>query len=159
MEIVLLLLAVTCILIGLLGTVLPILPGSPFSWLGLLLLHFSNYATFSTTFLVVTGIITLAITVFDYFIPSWYVQKKGGSKAGGRGALIGTFVGLLLGPIGIIIGPVVGAFLAELLFEKKEVNVALAISLQVLIGFLLSTGIKLIWGLLILWWGIKGIFF
>ncbi|MFA5574151.1 MAG: DUF456 domain-containing protein [Brumimicrobium sp.] len=159
MEIVLIVLAGICVIAGVLGSFLPILPGPPIGWLGLLLLHFTEKVQFSLTFLIVTALVTIFLTIFDYVLPSKMVKRKGGSKIGERGALIGAIVGMFFGPIGIIVGPFAGAMLGELIDKKGDFNNSMKIAFQSFIGFILSTGLKLIWGLLILFWYIKELVF
>ena len=89
MEIFFISLALVCGALGLLGAVLPALPGPPLSFLGLLALLLCDTAELSTTFLVVSGIIMLVITVVDYFLPVWFTQLSGGSKESVRGSLVG----------------------------------------------------------------------
>lgn len=157
MDILLLILGALAVLTGIVGSVLPLLPGPPIAWAGLLLLHFSGYAQFSTRMLVITAAITLIIAVLDYFLPILATKKYGGTKAGERGATVGTIAGIFFGPPGLILGPFVGAFLGEMIVAPKEINRALKVALGSFIGFLLSTGIKLIWCLLIAWWFIKAV--
>ncbi|WP_373921455.1 DUF456 family protein [Prolixibacter sp. SD074] len=58
-------------LVGLIGCILPALPGPTLSYLGLVVLSFSDRVTFSTKFFVVWGVIALIVTVLDYLIPIW----------------------------------------------------------------------------------------
>lgn len=158
MEIALLVLAIILLITGILGSFLPVLPGPPLSWAGLLLLHFTKGAEFSTAFLLITGLITLVLTVVDYVLPSWAVKKRGGTKLGERGALIGALVGVLLGPLGIILGPFVGAFIGEYIANQGDHGHALRIAFSSFVGFLLSTGVKLVWCLLLAYWFLKEAF-
>lgn len=66
MEIALAVLSGLLLFIGLLGAILPVLPGPIISWVGILILHFTDYAEYTTTFLVVSALIVIAITVLDY---------------------------------------------------------------------------------------------
>ena len=89
-------------IVGLVGCVLPIIPGPPLSFIGLLLLHFSKYAEYSFEFLLMFGLIAVIVTVLDYIVPIWGTKKFGGSKAGMWGAAIGLVLGLIfLPPLGI----------------------------------------------------------
>jgi len=115
MDLILVIISALFIVVGLFGSVLPILPGPPFSWLGLLILHLTKAVQMSTTLLVVTGVIAIIIFILDYMIPAMGAKKFGGSKSG----MIGTTIGLLVGlispvPGGIIIGPFLGAFIGEM---------------------------------------------
>lgn len=157
MDIALVILGAIAILVGIAGSILPLLPGPPIAWAGLLLLHFSSYAHFSTRMLIITATITVVIAILDYLAPAWSTRRFGGTKAGQRGAMIGTIAGIFTGPWGIILGPLVGAFLGEIITQPKAHRRALKAALGSFIGFLLSTGIKLIWCVLIAWWFIKAL--
>ncbi len=157
MDIALLIIGALFVLVGIIGSILPLLPGPPIAWVGLLLLDFSNYADFSTQMLVITAIATVIIAVLDYLLPIFTTKKFGGTKAAQRGATIGTIIGIFLGPLGIIIGPFVGALLGELTAHPKDTQTALKVALASFVGFLLSTGIKLIWCMVLAWWFIKAV--
>lgn len=130
-------------LTGIAGCILPVIPGPPLSWAGLLLLHWTRFAQFSATFLLVMACLAIAVTVLDYVIPVWGTKKFGGSKAGMWGATIGIFAGIFFfPPVGIIIGPFIGAVLGEII-AGKESGSALKAGLGSFVGFLLSTGLKL----------------
>ncbi len=132
-------------LIGIIGSVLPVLPGVPISWLGLLTLYFAPSLPFDTVFLTVTGIIALIIYILDYVIPAVGTKKFGGSKAGIWGTTIGLIVGIFtLGPFGILIGPFAGALIGELVVNKTEGPQAMKAATGSFIGFLGSTFIKFI---------------
>lgn len=145
MEIALAILSGLFVLVGLLGAILPILPGPIISWVGILILHFTEYAEYSTTFLVVTALIVIVITVLDYFIPIWGTKKFGGTKAGVTGSTLGLVVGLFFPPWGLIIGPFLGALIGEIVANRKEFKKALKSAAGSFLGFLLGTGIKLIY--------------
>lgn len=132
------------IIVGLLGALLPILPGPPLSFIGLLLLHFTRWADFSTQFLVIMGLLALLVTAVDYVVPMWGTKKFGGSKAGIRGSTIGLVIGVFFfPPIGIIVGPFLGALIAELMINSDDFNKALKSGIGSLVGFLMGTGLKL----------------
>ncbi|NEN22889.1 DUF456 domain-containing protein [Cryomorpha ignava] len=158
MDITLAILSGLLILIGIIGSVLPVLPGTPLCWLGLLVLHFSKYANYTTTFLVVMASVMIVVSVLDYLIPVWGTKRFGGSKAGVMGSTIGLIVGLFFGPVGIILGPFIGAFLGEMLVNKTEFKGAMKSATGSFIGFLLSTGLKLIYGGFTAFYFFKAIF-
>ncbi len=115
METLLLVLAFIALLAGLAGAVLPI-PGPPLSFLGLLLLQWSGYATLSGPVLWSLGIATAVIAVLDYYIPIYGTKKFGGSRYGSIGTVAGMLTGLFIFPgIGLFLGAFLGAFLGELL--------------------------------------------
>lgn len=120
LEILLITLGIILMLVGLLGCVLPVIPGPPISWVGILMLHLTERVQFSTEFLVIWLVVAILITVVDNIIPVLGTKKMGGTKWGVRGSAIGLIIGLFFGPIGIFIGPFLGALLGEILyFETK----------------------------------------
>ena len=143
MDIFLILLAGLFLLVGLLGSVLPILPGTPLSYVGIFLLHLTERVQFSSQFLVFWAIVVVAVQLFDYFVPIWGTKKFGGSKWGVWGSIIGMTIGLFFGPIGIILGPFVGALIGELLAGKTSKEAIIA-GFGSFVGFLFGTIINLV---------------
>ena len=131
-------------LVGLAGCILPILPGPPISFVGLLLLQFSRFADYSLNFMLLMGFIALLVSIVDYVVPVWGTKKMGGSKAGIWGAAIGMFIGIFFfPPIGLIVGPLVGAILAESI-KGEDFQKSFRAGMGSLLGFILGIGIKLI---------------
>jgi len=144
MDIVLIIIAALFLILGILGSFLPVLPGPITSWIGLLIVHFTDAIPMNTTFLVVTFIIAALIWVLDYIIPAIGTKRFGGTKYGMIGSTIGLVIGLLAPiPGGIIIGPFVGALIGELI-NKSDSNTALKAAFGSFIGFLTSTFLKFI---------------
>lgn len=144
LDIALLIIGFILMLVGILGSFLPVLPGPPISWLGLLLLYLTKAVPDNWWFLGVTLVIALAVTVADYVIPAAGTKKFGGTKAGMWGSIIGLFVAIVfpvLGPFGIIIWPFVGALVGELA-NKSEKDKALKAAFGSFIGFLTGTFLK-----------------
>jgi len=130
--------------VGILGCLMPVLPGPPISYIGLLLLQMTSRHPFSTKFLIIYGILTVFVFVIDYIIPVYGAKKLQGTKYGIWGSAIGLIIGILFfSPFGIIIGPVLGAFLGEL-FTGKDVARATKSAFGSLIGFLAGITIKLV---------------
>ncbi len=149
MSIVIIILAVLAGIIGIAGSVIPGLPGPPISWLGLLILHIWGNGTnaagdpMSTKFLLIWLVITVIVCVIDYVVPAYFTRITGGSKAAGRGAIIGLIIGMFVPPVGIILGTLAGAFLAEYLVSRKSGWQSTKSAVGALLGFLFGTGIKL----------------
>jgi uncharacterized protein YqgC (DUF456 family) len=142
-------------LTGILGCVLPMLPGPPINYLALLLLHFSASHQFPTRFLVVWAVISAVVILLDYLIPVWGTKKFGGSKQGVWGSVIGLVSGLFIfPPFGIIIGPFAGAVIGELI-AGKETRAAFKSGFGSFIGFLAGTFIKLIASGFMTWYFFK----
>ena len=131
--------------VGLLGCVVPVLPGPPLSWAGLLVLYiWGPDGVFTTSFLLVWLAVTVLVTVLDYVVPSYFTRASGGSKAAGRGSLAGLFVGLLFfPPLGMILGSFLGALLAEMFVEGKNLEKSIKPALGSFAGFLCGTFMKL----------------
>lgn len=157
MDILLLILGIICLLVGIVGSILPVLPGPSAAWFSLMLLHWTDYADFSSRFLIITAVLSMITIGLDYVIPGWGSRRFGGSKMGEKGALIGTFAGLLMGPLGIILGPFVGAFIGEMLHDRRNVSRALRAAWGSFVGFLAGTGIKLVLCLFFAWYFVMAV--
>lgn len=145
MDVLLLLLGVFFIVLGIIGSFIPILPGPITSWIGLLLLHLTNAIPYNWTFILTTFTIAIFVYILDYIIPAIGTKKFGGSRYGIIGTTVGLIFGLIfLGPFGIIVGPFIGAFIGELIHDNENSNRALKAAFGSLIGFLFSTGLKFI---------------
>jgi len=128
---------------GIAGSILPVIPGTPLSWIGLIILYLSPSIEFDWWFIGITGVVAIAIYILDYIIPAIGTKKFGGSKAGAWGTMIGLIIGILAPiPLGILIGPFVGALLGELLFNQTEGPKAFKAAIGSFFGFLASTFIK-----------------
>lgn len=157
MDYFLLAIAIILIIVGLLGCVLPIIPGPPLSFLGILILHFTKFADYSTNFLLILAAIAILVTALDYIVPIWGTKKFGGTKAGMWGAAIGMVIGMIfLGPFGLIFGPLVGAIVGESLKGANSKN-AFRAGMGAFIGFLTGVGLKLAASIYITWHFVKGL--
>ena len=143
MDILLIILGLVCIFVGLVGCFLPIIPGPPISFLGLLLVHWTERAELESNTLWLWAGVTVAVTALDYVIPIWGTKKFGGTKRGMWGSTIGLVIGLFFAPFGIIIGPFVGAFLGEM-SASPDTNKALKSAFGAFLGFVAGTLLKLI---------------
>lgn len=129
--------------VGIIGSVLPALPGPPLNYIALLILHFSGRHEFTDRFLISWLIITLAVLALDYLIPIYGARMSGGTKKGIWGATIGLVAGIFLfPPFGMIIGPFIGAVIGEML-AGKDLNLAIRAGTGTFIGFIAGTVVKL----------------
>jgi len=144
MDIFLIIISLLFMILGIAGSFLPVLPGPLTSWVGLLILHFTDAVPMNRTFLIITFCIAMAIWILDYIIPVMGTKRFGGSKAGIIGTSIGLIVGLIAPiPGGIIIGPFCGALIGELL-NKSDFKKAMKAAIGSFLCFLASTFIKFI---------------
>jgi len=141
-DYILLILGIFLMVLGIIGCLVPVLPGPPFSFIGLILLHLSRFGQFSNNALIALGAIAVVITILDYIVPVWGTKRFGGSKYGARGATVGLIVGLFLGPLGMVLGPLIGAFIGEMIF-KDDIQYALKAGFGSLLGFMTGIGLKL----------------
>jgi uncharacterized protein YqgC (DUF456 family) len=145
LDVILLILGFIFLIIGILGAILPVLPGPPLSWIGLLMIYLTSIVPINYTLLGITLFIALLITILDYIIPAWGTKKFGGSKFGVYGTTLGLIIGLFIPiPFGIIIGAFFGAFIGELYNERRNTQKAIKASFGSVIGFFLSTGLKIL---------------
>jgi uncharacterized protein YqgC (DUF456 family) len=162
MDITLAVLGAALVVVGFIGSVLPIIPGPPISWAGLLLLKWTDFvddhgAAYENALWILLFFVIL-VTILDYVVPIMGTKKYGGSKRGVWGATIGVVVGLFFGPLGIIIGPFLGAYIGEITTGKKD-REALRAAWGSFMGFLLGVGLKLMVCGTILFFFIRYLFF
>ena len=138
----LIVLAIVLTLIGIVGSIVPALPGPPLSWGSLLMAHFACPEYITWTLLWVMLALTILAQVLDYIAPIWMAKVGGGSKAAITGSTVGLILGFFWMPMGWILGPVVGAFVGEMM-SSHQLEQALRMALLSFLSFLLSTGFKL----------------
>ena len=141
--------------VGIIGSLLPALPGPPISWVGILLLYFCPGMETNYWLLGITLLIAVVIGILDYVIPAKGTKYFGGSKYGIWGTNIGLVVGIFAPiPFGFLIGPFVGALVGELIYNSQEKGRAFKAATGSFIGFLAGTFMKVLVSLLFL-----GLFF
>lgn len=139
MDLLLLTLGFICMIVGIFGSFLPVLPGLSSCWVGLLLLYLTTAIKINYWVLGITFVIMIVITILDYVIPAQGTKRFGGSSYGVWGTNIGLIIGIIAPiPFGVIIGPFVGALAGELLFDTKDHRRALKAATGSLLGFLAS---------------------
>lgn len=150
MEVLLIILSVLLISGGIIFSILPPFPGPLLTYLALVCTHnISNGTEFSTTSFVVWGIIGAIIIVADFIFPVAATKKFGGTKAGVIGGMIGTVLGVVLPiPMGIILGPLFGAIIGDL-YGGNRIRAAFKSGFGSFLGFLLATGFKLLYALIL----------
>ena len=155
MDIALMIIAGLLMLTGLVGCVLPVLPGVPLAYVGLLLLQLTDKVQFSTTFMLIWLAVVIVIQVLDYYVPAWGTKQFGGSKWGVWGCTIGLLlgvVGLPLGPggiAGLFFWPFVGALVGEYL-KQRDTRIALRAAVGSFIGMMTGIVAKVAYGVVLL---------
>ena len=144
MEIVLIIISFLLVILGIVGSFIPIIPSPISGWLGLLILHQASFLEAQYYFLAITFAIAISVFILDYFIPSIGAKKFGGSNAGVIGSTIGLVIGIFLfGPIGILFGSFFGALIGELTVNINNIRIALLAAIGTLIGYLGGVLLKL----------------
>lgn len=141
------------IILGIVGSVLPVLPGTWVVYAAMLIQHFfSPGIKYHWAILVILGIATAVIQLLDYLIPIWGSKKMGASKYGQWGTIIGALVGaFVFPPWGIVIGPFVGALAGELIAGKKS-DKAIKAGFGAFLGFITGTFMKVVFGFIMGVW-------
>lgn len=142
MDVILVLLGFICCVGGIFGSFLPAIPGTPLSWIGLLLLYLTDFVETNYWVLGITLLLTIIVSILDYTIPAQGTKKFGGTKYGVWGTNIGLIIGLFFPPIGFIIGLFVGAFIGELINNSHDKKGALTAAFGAFLGFLVSSFMK-----------------
>ncbi len=143
MELIIGIIVIFLLIIGIIGSFVPAIPGPPISYGALLLSHFYVYPVSNEDFLWLMAVVVISVTIFDFWVQVYGVKKFGGSKKAINGSIIGLIIGLIFLPgIGIILGPFIGAFIGAKM-EDPDVNKALKIALGALAGFMVGTLLKL----------------
>jgi uncharacterized protein len=135
------------IVIGILGVILPALPGLPLVFGGMLLAAWADgFERIGVWTLVILGVLTL-LSLIDIVATSMGAKRVGASRLAIVGAMIGTIVGLFFGIVGVFIAPFIGAVLGELLhrrkLERSDVGHAAKVGLGTWFGILLGVVSKL----------------
>lgn len=139
---IIILIAVLLSLTGIVGAIVPALPGPPLSFASLLTVYFTCPGSISIEMLIWMLVLTIVVSVLDYIAPIWLTKIGGGSKAAIWGSTIGLIAGLFFAPFGLILGPLAGAFIGEM-SNESSLGKATKVALMSFISFLLTTGLKL----------------
>jgi uncharacterized protein YqgC (DUF456 family) len=112
--------AAVLIVVGLVGTVLPALPGLPLVFAGMLLAAWADgFNSVPAWVMVVLGLMTLVSLAIDFWATALGAKRVGASRKAVIGAMLGMLGGLFLGPLGLLVGPFAGALLGELWHRRS----------------------------------------
>ncbi len=143
------LVSILLLLVGILGTFLPVLPGLLLSLCGLLIYKFGTDSSLSMVYIWIFVFLTILSIILNYVIPARTNRKYGGTRWGSVGSIIGTILGMFFIPVpfGFLIGMFLGVFVGELLHDANDKKKAWNSTKGALIGFLYGTGFNFMVGL------------
>ena len=143
MDLALIVIGILLIIIGLIGSFVPVIPGPITAWVALLILHQTSFVSPDFPFLATTFSVAIGVFILDYFLPIIGAKKIGGTKSGIIGATLGLLIGLIfMGPLGIFLGTFCGALVGELVYNPNDKRTALKAAKGSLIGFLTGVFLK-----------------
>lgn len=136
-------LAAVLVLTGLVGLVMPAIPGAPLIFAGLLFAAWAeDFEYVGVWTLVALGALTLLTFGVDFWATMFGAKKFGASKRAVIGAVLGAVIGIFAGFPGIIFGPFIGAVLGEL-SAQRNLRQATRAGIGATIGLVLGSAIKL----------------
>ena len=119
--------ALLAMLLGFLGVLVPLLPGTPLLFAGMLLAAWiDDFQKVGPAWLAFLGLLAMLAWALDYFAAAWGVKRSGASSLAMLGAGIGAVVGILGGVVGVLLGPIVGAICGELIARRDHRTAARA---------------------------------
>lgn len=154
MDIFLLIMGIVLLLVGIVGCVLPILPGQAVAFLALIMMQLMTPARLTAELVWTMAGIMVVVTALDYIVPIYGTKKFGGTKRGMWGSTIGLIIGIfilpsivVLGPFGvfgIILGPFLGAYIGES-SGGRDSHESFIAAIGSFIGFLTGTFLKIVY--------------
>ena len=136
------------ILVGLIGVVMPAVPGLPLMFGGMLLAAWAGgFSKVGAGMLITLGLLTAVSMGMDFWAAAIGARRVGASRLAVIGALAGTVFGLLLGPVGLLMGPFAGALLGELWHGRSlnasQVGKATRVGVGTTLSIILGVAVKL----------------
>ena len=141
MDIILIIIGFVFLVVGIIGCILPGIPGPPLAYVSLIFLEFTSAEPFDSNFMTYWAAIVVVVTLLDYFVPIWGTKQFGGTKYGMWGSIIGLIIGIFTGPWGVVIGSFLGAYIGELIGGMRNEK-ALRAGLGAFLGFVAGTIMK-----------------
>jgi len=136
-------LVVALVTAGIIGLLLPALPGPPVVFVGLLLgAWIDDFAYVGWGTLTLLAVIAAAISAVDFAAGSLGASRFGASPRAAWGALVGALVGIALGPAGILVGPFLGAVVGEL-SARRTLSEAGRAGVGATVGLIVGAAAKL----------------
>ena len=152
MTVLIIVFSIILLILGVIGSILPIVPGPPLSFVGLLLLHLFTPFVIQEDYLFLFGISAALITFLDYWLQVYSVKLFGGGKASTIGVVAGIVVGVFIfPPLGVLVGPFLGAYIGAIVESDFDLVKSFKIAFGSLIGFLGGTILKFVYSIIVIW--------
>ena len=144
MELIVGCIVVLLLILGIIGSFVPAVPGPPLAYVSLLLYHFYLVRIEDISFLWMMAFVVILVTILDFWVQIYGVKKFGGTKKAVNGSMIGLVIGLIFLPgIGILIGPLLGAFIGAQMEQNANLFNSVKVALGAFVGFFVGTLLKL----------------
>ncbi|MGM0674978.1 MAG: DUF456 domain-containing protein [Spirochaetota bacterium] len=133
------------VIVGLIGCVVPVLPGPIVSYLALVLISLAGgWDLYSVATLIILAVLAVGTTVMDSALPAMSSRKAGAGRAGVWGSILGMLIGtIFFPPFGMIIGAFLGALVFEIVFNPEN-RAPLKAAMGVFKGTVLATLLKIV---------------
>ena len=148
--------ALLLIFIGIIGSVIPALPGPFLSFVGMIILYMLDYPITNTN-LVVCGILIFVVTIADYFLAPILTKKGGGSQYATWGSMIGVILAIFIFPISIFLAAFLGAYVGEMIHDSSDQRKAIKVGFYSFLGFLCGLVMQLIIALYITFISVRAV--
>jgi uncharacterized protein len=143
-------------LAGLVGAIVPLLPGAPLIFAGGLVYAIAtDFAPVGAGRLAILAAVGVLAWALEHVAGVVGARSAGGGRAAVIGATVGLFVGVLVAPIGLLLGPIIGAIAGELLAGREpraSVRTGIGAALGVLTGVVAHFALALVMVGLFVWW-------
>jgi len=157
-SIVLMIVGFLVAIFGIVGCILPAIPGPLVSYLSLIIISFvMDWDVFSISFLIVMAALAALVMFLDYILPAGGARRYGASRWGVTGSVVGMVIGFFFfPPFGVFAGAFIGAIIGEILARKRGKD-AVRAGWGVFMGVMLGLGVKLAYSATCLFFYIKAV--
>ena len=147
-------------LAGLVGAVVPFLPGTPLIFAGALIYAIAtDFTPVGAGRLAILAVLAAAGWAVEHVAGALGARRAGGSRAAVIGAILGALVGLAFAPLGLLLGPIAGAIAGEMLTGRDpagSVRTGLGTAVGVVVGVAAHFAVALTMVALFTWWVWRG---
>lgn len=144
MELLLLICAIALGVAGVVGSVVPVMPGVLLGYAGILCAFFRQGTSLSLAAVLVWLAVAIVVTAADFYLPAYMTRRFGGSRAATRGAMAGLIAGMFLLPLSVLASTFAGAVIGEMVSNRCDFRRALKAGFGSFMSFIVGTGLKVV---------------